>query len=61
MVKPAVFALLASVLLAGCGERIEEFGGPTMGSTYSIKYVRGQGVADARTLQAAHDSALTRA
>ncbi|MCO6059348.1 FAD:protein FMN transferase [Pseudomonas sp. MOB-449] len=35
-------ALLLSVsfLLAGCGERLEQFGGPTMGSSYSVKYVR---------------------
>lgn len=32
--------VLLAALLAGCGERIESFGGPTMGSTYTIKYVR---------------------
>jgi len=30
----------------------------TMGSTYSIKYVRGQGVADARTLQTGVEAIL---
>ncbi|MFC6336455.1 FAD:protein FMN transferase [Pseudomonas sp. CCM 7891] len=31
--------------LAGCdGDSLESFGGPTMGSTYSIKYVRTPGV-----------------
>jgi thiamine biosynthesis lipoprotein len=43
VVKTAVFALLAGLLLAGCGERIEEFGGPTMGSHYSLKYLAGEG------------------
>ncbi len=35
----------AFVLLAGCGnaDSLEQFGGPTMGSTYSIQYVRHPG------------------
>src|SRR5450830_7847 len=35
----------AFVLLAGCGnaDSLEQFGGPTMGSTYSIQYVRHAG------------------
>ena len=37
----AVFVALAGLLLAGCGEQIETFGGPTMGSHYSLKYVPG--------------------
>jgi thiamine biosynthesis lipoprotein len=44
VVKTAAFAVLASLLLVGCGERIEEFGGPTMGSHYSLKYVAGEGL-----------------
>ncbi|WP_256657812.1 FAD:protein FMN transferase [Pseudomonas sp. 2FG] len=32
--------LLAALLVAGCGDQVEQFGGPTMGSSYSIKYVR---------------------
>jgi thiamine biosynthesis lipoprotein len=36
-------------LLAGCGngESMESFGGPTMGSTYSIKYVHHAGMPEA--------------
>ena len=36
-----VIAISLLVALTGClvSERVEEFGGPTMGSTYSIKYV----------------------
>jgi len=36
------FFLLAVLLLSlvGCTDQVEQFGGPTMGSTYSIKYVR---------------------
>ncbi|MBI6946763.1 MULTISPECIES: FAD:protein FMN transferase [Pseudomonas] len=37
-----------AVVLAACGngESMESFGGPTMGSTYSIKYVRHAGIAE---------------
>ena len=52
MVKPALFVLLASILLAGCGEKIEEFGGPTMGSHYSLKYVAGEVTPEPATLKA---------
>jgi len=31
---------LAALLVAGCTDPVEQFGGPTMGSSYSIKYVR---------------------
>ena len=47
-----LFALLASALLAGCGEKVEEFGGPTMGSHYSLKYVAGEGAPGAAALKA---------
>ena len=52
MVKPALFVLLASILLAGCGEKVEEFGGPTMGSHYSLKYVAGEGTPEPAALKA---------
>lgn len=40
-----VVMLLGCAALAGCGgETLESFGGPTMGSTYSIKYVQAPGV-----------------
>lgn len=32
---------LAGLLLVGCGQQIEQLAGPTMGSTYSVKYVPG--------------------
>ncbi len=51
-VCPAICLLLASVLLAGCGEKIEEFGGPTMGSHYSLKYVAGEGTPEPAVLKA---------
>lgn len=43
-VKGAVSLLLIGTLTAcGSGDSLESFGGPTMGSTYSIKYVRAPG------------------
>ncbi|MDH4581763.1 FAD:protein FMN transferase [Pseudomonas sp. BN415] len=41
MARSLVSLLAASLLLAGCGgDPLEQFGGPTMGSSYSVKYVR---------------------
>lgn len=56
-------ALIAVSLLAaltGCGlsERVEEFGGPTMGSSYSIQYVRGQNSPDRERLKGEVDAIL---
>ncbi len=58
-VCPAICLLLASVLLAGCGEKIEEFGGPTMGSHYSLKYVAGEGAPEPAALKAEVETLLT--
>jgi thiamine biosynthesis lipoprotein len=40
--------VMLATVLAGCGsgDSMESFGGPTMGSSYSIKYVRHPGLAD---------------
>ncbi|MBD2839823.1 FAD:protein FMN transferase [Pseudomonas sp. JM0905a] len=35
----AILLVMLLTVLYGCGERIERFSGPTMGSTYSIQYV----------------------
>lgn len=59
MVKPALCVVLASVLLAGCGETIEEFGGPTMGSHYSVKYLAGKGTPEPAALKAEVDGLLS--
>ncbi len=40
-VAKIVVVALVGLLLTGCGEQIETFGGPTMGSHYSLKYVPG--------------------
>ncbi|MGF0237090.1 FAD:protein FMN transferase [Rhodococcus sp. IEGM1300] len=47
MLKRAAVLSLLFVALAGCGngDSMESFGGPTMGSTYSIKYLRSKGLA----------------
>ncbi|WP_374987701.1 FAD:protein FMN transferase [Pseudomonas sp. N040] len=47
-----VCTVLASLLLGGCGPALEELSGPTMGSTYSIKYVPAQASADRAGIQA---------
>ncbi|SDZ29651.1 thiamine biosynthesis lipoprotein [Pseudomonas sp. NFIX28] len=48
----AILAVMAT--LGGCdqGDSLESFGGPTMGSTYSIKYVRRAGLAAPGEVQA---------
>ncbi|WP_330115260.1 FAD:protein FMN transferase [Pseudomonas sp. JS3066] len=38
--RPIALMFSASLLLAGCGDSLEQFSGPTMGSSYSVKYVR---------------------
>lgn len=43
---------MISLALSACDERIESFGGPTMGSSYSVKYVRKGGVGDVRQVKA---------
>lgn len=55
-----VIAVALSTALTGCwfSERIETFGGPTMGSTYSVKYVRTDTVAPAATLKAETEAIL---
>ncbi|GIZ13381.1 FAD:protein FMN transferase [Pseudomonas sp. NCCP-436] len=55
-----VIAVALAAALTGCfhSERIEEFGGPTMGSTYSVKYVRAEGVAPQAELKAATEAIL---
>src|SRR5207253_7913182 len=40
----SLFVVLGTLSGCGNGDSLESFGGPTMGSTYSIKYVRHKGV-----------------
>ena len=47
-----------ALVLAGCGDTLESFGGPTMGSTYSVKYVRGASAPDVQTAKAAVEAIL---
>ncbi|MCF7202269.1 FAD:protein FMN transferase [Pseudomonas oligotrophica] len=57
--QPVMTAALAAAL-AGClfQEQVESFDGPTMGSTYSVKYVRSKGVAPREALQAETEAIL---
>ena len=54
----AIVMLMA--ILPGCGnsDAMESFGGPTMGSTYSIKYVRHAGLADAEQVRSEVEAIL---
>ncbi|NQD93916.1 FAD:protein FMN transferase, partial [Pseudomonas sp. CrR25] len=55
-----VFAVALAAALTGCwfSERVDEFGGPTMGSAYSVKYVRGKGTPDPDQLKAETEAIL---
>lgn len=44
-------ALIGAMTACGGSDQLESFGGPTMGSTYSIKYVRGAGGPTAADVQ----------
>lgn len=56
--RRCVVLLLACLSLAGCSERAEEFGGPTMGSHYSVKYLRGSDGPALAEAQAATEAIL---
>jgi thiamine biosynthesis lipoprotein len=43
---------IAALCLGGCSDSLESFGGPTMGSTYTVQYVRSSGMPAAEALQA---------
>jgi thiamine biosynthesis lipoprotein len=44
LLKAVFFVLMGTLSACGNGDSMESFGGPTMGSTYSIKYVRHAGL-----------------
>ena len=56
--RRCVALLLVCLSLAGCSERAEEFGGPTMGSHYSVKYLRGSDGPALAEAQAATEAIL---
>jgi thiamine biosynthesis lipoprotein len=58
VVKPLSFLLLGVLTLSGCGEQIAEFGGPTMGSSYSVKYLPGAEGPSVAQAQAATEAIL---
>lgn len=57
--RPVIVAALAAAL-TGClfQDKVESFGGPTMGSTYTVKYVAGREAADKEQLQRKTESIL---
>jgi len=50
--------LLAVAVLSGCGEQVLEFTGPTMGSSYSVKYLSGANGPSVAQAQAATEAIL---
>jgi thiamine biosynthesis lipoprotein len=50
--------VLACLGLAGCAEQVLEFGGPTMGSSYSVKYLPGAQGPTVAQAQAATEAIL---
>jgi len=57
--RPVIAVALATAM-TGClfQEQIERFSGPTMGSTYTVKYVAGRGAPDPDTLRQDTESIL---
>ena len=47
-------------VLAGCGQSVERFGGPTMGSSYTVQYVTTGKAPDTAKLKAEVDAILER-
>jgi FAD:protein FMN transferase len=58
VVKTLAVLLLAVLALSGCGEHVLEFGGPTMGSSYSVKYLSGAHGPTLKQAQAATEAIL---
>ncbi|MFC5696233.1 FAD:protein FMN transferase [Pseudomonas sp. GCM10022186] len=54
----ASLLVMLLTLLYGCGERIEQLSGPTMGSTYSIRYIPTAQTPDAQRVKAEVETIL---
>jgi thiamine biosynthesis lipoprotein len=54
----AIVLVMLLTVLYGCGERIERFSGPTMGSTYSIQYVPTEKTPDPQRVKAEVETIL---
>jgi thiamine biosynthesis lipoprotein len=59
VLQPVIAVALAAAL-TGCwfSDRVEEFGGPTMGSTYSVKYVHTDATPDVDKVRAETEAIL---
>ncbi len=59
LLQPVIAAACAAAL-TGClfSDPLQSFGGPTMGSTYTVKYVHAAGVADLPALQSGVEAIL---
>ena len=59
VLRPVIAVALAAAL-TGCwfSERVEEFAGPTMGSSYSVKYVRSKNLPEVAVVKAETEAIL---
>lgn len=53
-----LMVMLMALLLGGCGRSVERFGGPTMGSSYTVQYVPTAQAPDAAKLKVEVDAIL---
>ncbi|SNS03057.1 thiamine biosynthesis lipoprotein [Pseudomonas nitroreducens] len=58
MSRASLLIVLLVATLTGCGQSIERFGGPTMGSSYTVQYVPTGKAPDAAKLKAEVDTIL---
>lgn len=56
---PLAAVVLTAATLAGCSDTLEQFAGPTMGSTYSVKYVRSSQAPTVEEVRSAVDDILS--
>ncbi|WP_430318129.1 FAD:protein FMN transferase [Pseudomonas nitroreducens] len=56
--RASLLIVLLVATLTGCGQSIERFGGPTMGSSYTVQYVPTGKAPDAAKLKAEVDTIL---
>ncbi|WP_236198607.1 FAD:protein FMN transferase [Pseudomonas pseudonitroreducens] len=60
VVRGGWLLMVLVTVLAGCGQSVERFGGPTMGSSYTVQYVTTGKAPDTAKLKAEVDAILER-
>lgn len=57
--RASLLIVLVLAALSGCGQSVERFGGPTMGSSYTVQYVPTGKAADPAKIKAEVDAILS--